>query len=434
MSVLNCARALLSTALVFCMVVYAAEPSLTLGDTQRRALEHSRQLAAQDAGVAASREMAVAAAQLPDPVVKISIDNLPIDGPDRFNLSSDFMTMRHIGVMQEFTRADKRQLKATRFEHEAQRTLEEKMATSAMIERDAAWAWLDRYYLEAMAALVDKQIEQVRTEIQVAQGSYRGGHINLADVLMAKTTLTNLEDRASEIKRRRLNAKVALARWIGGEGADMLLGERPDIATLRWNTQVLHAQLAHHPQIAILEKQEQLVALDVQLAQANKKSDWSWEVGFNQRGPAYSNMISIGVSIPWQSHPSQRQDRDIAAKLAMLEQSKAQREDALRAHVAEVGMMINEWENDRERSARYARDLLPLADERTQAVMAAYRGGKSSLNDVLLARRNALDVRLQALQLEWDSARLWAQLNFLFPTASMASAASTVIPSKEDMQ
>ena len=40
---------------------------------------------------------------------------------------------------------------------------------------------------------------------------------------------------------------------------------------------------------------------------------------------------------------------------------------------------------------------------------------------MLLARRNEIDVRLQALQLEIDTARLWAQLNFLFPEGEMAA-------------
>ena len=82
--------------------------------------------------------------------------------------------------------------------------------------------------------------------------------------------------------------------------------------------------------------------------------------------------------------------------------------------------MIAEWENDRERSARYAREVLPLATERSQATLGAYRGAKASIADVLLARRSEIDVRMQALQLEMDTARLWAQLNFLFPEGGAA--------------
>ena len=77
--------------------------------------------------------------------------------------------------------------------------------------------------------------------------------------------------------------------------------------------------------------------------------------------------------------------------------------------------MLNDWENGRERIARYERELIPLAKDRTQAALAAYRGGKGDLNAVLAARRNEIEVRTQTVQLEMDTARIWAQLNFLVP-------------------
>ena len=142
---------------------------------------------------------------------------------------------------------------------------------------------------------------------------------------------------------------------------------------------------------------------------------------YSQRGPAYSNMISVNVSVPLQWDQKNRQDREIAAKLAMLDQARAEREDMLRAHTAQVRAMIAEWENDRERRSRYEREVLPLATERTQAALAAYRGAKATITDILLARRSEIDVRLQALQIEADSARLWAQLNFLVPIDDTAT-------------
>src|SRR4051794_20265488 len=70
-----------------------AAPGLTLAEAQQRALARSRQLPAQDASIAASRELAVAAGRLPEPVLRAGIDNLPVSGADRWNIGSDFMTM-----------------------------------------------------------------------------------------------------------------------------------------------------------------------------------------------------------------------------------------------------------------------------------------------------------------------------------------------------
>ena len=400
-------------------VARAAGTTLTLPEAQRLATDRSRQLVAQDSTVAAAREMAVAAGQLPDPALKFGIDNLPVNGPDAYSLTSDFMTMRRIGLMQELTRGEKRQLRSERFEREAERALAEKSATLSMIQRDTALAWLDRYYAESMAAVIEEQVTAARLENEAAESAYRAGRGSQADVFAARSAVVALEDRSSEIGRRIRTSRTALARWIG-QAAESPLAGQPDIDAIRLDPRTLETQLAHHPQIASLTKQAEVAATEARLARANKKSDWSLEVMYSQRGSAYSNMVSVGVAIPFQWDQKNRQDRELAAKLAMVEQAQAQREEALRAHIGEVQMQIQEWENGRERRARYDRELVPLARQRTQAVLAAYRGGKAGLADVLAARRNEIEVRMQVLQLEMETARLWAQINFLLPDAAAA--------------
>jgi len=413
---------------IIAVPVSGADAPLTLAEAQRLAVERSRMLAGQDSAVTASREMAVAAGQLPDPVLKLEVNDLPLNGPDRFSLTRDSFTMRNVGVMQELTREAKREARADRFEREAEKTLAERQATIAVIRRDTALAWLDRYYAEAMAAVVAEQSREARAEIEAAEGGYRAGRGNLADVLAARSSLVGLDDRASEVGRKARAARIALARWIGNN-ADAPLAGKPAIDAILLDPGTLETDIVHHPELAVLAKKEDIAAAEVRVAQANKKADWSVEVVYSQRGPAYSNMITVGVSVPLQWDQRNRQDREVAAKLAMLDQARAEREDMVRSHTAEVRAMIAEWENNRERRTRYERELLPLATERTQATLGAYRGAKAAITDVLLARRNEVDVRMQALQLEMDTARLWAQLNFLVPEGDAMQG--TLIPTKD---
>jgi len=408
--------------LPFTLSAIAADAPLTLPEAQRLAVARSRLLPAQDSAVAAAREMAVAAGQLPDPIATLGVNNLPVNGPDAWSLSRDFMTMTSIGVMQEFTREEKRTARAERYERESERSLAEKSAGIAAIQRDTALAWLDRYYAEAMLAVVVEQSRQAQVEIEAMDSAYRAGRGNLADILAARSALVLLDDRASEVGRKVSAAKIALARRIGKD-ADAPLAGKPATDAIRLDPSALEADLAHHPELAVLARKEDVAAAEVRVAQANKKADWSVALMYSQRGSAYSNLISVNLSVPLQWDQKNRQDREVAAKLAMLDQARAEREDMLRTHTAEVRAMIAEWENDRERSARYARELLPLATERTQATLSAYRGAKASITDVLLARRSEIDARLQALQLEMDAARLWAQLNFLSPDADLATHA-----------
>jgi outer membrane protein TolC len=403
---------------------FAAGAPLTLMQAQHLAVERSRQLQAKDYAVTASQEMSVAAAQLPDPTLKAGVENLPVNGTDRFRLGADFMTMRYIGVMQEITRSEKRKFRAERFEREAGKTAAEKTEVVANIQRDTALAWLERFYAEAMAAVVAENATQSAFEIQAAEGAYRSGRGNQAEIFAAKSALSTYRDRASQADRRIRNAKVALARWIGAD-ADSPLAGKPATDTIRLDAGALDTQLAHHPRIAVLNQLEAMAVADAKLAQANKQPDWSVEVMYQQRGSAYDNMISFGVSVPLQWDQKNRQDRELAAKLAMVEQVRAERDDMLRAHVAETRAMLNAWENGKERLARYTEELVPLAKERTLAALAAYRGGKAGLADVLMARRSEIDVRLEALELEAETARQWAELNFLFPDSASSHPATT---------
>ena len=244
------------------------------------------------------------------------------------------------------------------------------------------------------------------------------------EVLAARSARASLDDRASEIGRRVRTAKTMLARWTGTAAESPLAG-KPDIEAVRLDARALDTQLAHHPQIATLASQSGIAATEARLAQANKKTDWSLEMTYSQRGSAYSNMVSVNVAIPLQWDQKNRQDRELAAKLALADQAEAQREESLRAHISEVRAQIQDWENGRERRARYERELLPLARERTQAALGAYRGGKASLSEVLSARRNEIEVRMQALQLEMETARLWAQINFMIPDEAASRHANT---------
>lgn len=396
-------------------LAWAADPPLTLVAAQRRAIEYSRQLAGQDFATTAAREMAVAAGQRPDPVIRMGIDNLPVTTSDRFSLTRDFMTMRRIGVMQELIGDDKLQRRAERFEREADKSLAQKVATTVVIERDTAIAWLELYYAQAMAAVIAETGEQSKLEIQAAEGAYRAGRGSQADVYATHSALVMFEDRASEAAVKVRNAKAMLARWIG-EAADQTLAGEPALDTIRVSRAQLEEQLAQHPQVMLLQNQEALAAAEVRIAQANRKSDWTVELAYQQRGPSFSNMVSIGVSIPWQWDQGNRQDRELSAKQALADQARLERDEALRGYVAETAVLINEWDNGRQRQARYQRDLLPLAQARTEAMLAAYRGGKSTLTEVVAARRGEIDVRLQALQLAADTARWWARINFLFPS------------------
>ena len=401
----------------------AAEP-LAFAQSLSIAQARSRALAAHDSAALAAQEMAAATGQLPDPVLKLGVNNLPIDGEDQFNLTRDFMTMRSVGVMQEFTRGDKRRSRANRFEREAETAIASRTMALANLQRDTAQAWLNRYYQERLRALLVSQRDEAKLQIEAADSAYRTGRGSQADSFAARTAVAQIEDRLLQSERQLASANTRLARWVGSVDHN-LAGALPNMESVPVSGGELSELLAHYPGLALMEKQEQVAAADADLARANKQSDWTAELMFNQRGPAYSNMVSINFSVPLQWDSSKRQDRELAAKLATVAQLRAQREEATREHVAEVQAMLQTWQSNRARLQRYDTAQIPLAKERTQASLAAYRGasvGGASLTAVLEARRLELDTRMERIQLELETALLWAQLNYLTPAGAERSS------------
>jgi outer membrane protein TolC len=394
----------------------AVEP-LTLADALRLAASQSPQQVASAAAARAASEAAVAAGELPDPVLKFGLDNLPIEGADRFSIDRDFMTMRRVGLMQEMPRAEKRTLRRERLEADAIRETIGGTAALAALQRDTALAWLDRYFAERQQEAVREQIAEARLAIEAAEAAYRSNRGMRPDISTAQSMVAQLDDRIAQLERQRKTAVIQLTRWIG-DAAERPLGAGPD-----WNTPPAHAlrleeTMAHHPDLAGLAQQEAIAGIDARLSRLAKQPDWTWELTYQQRGSSYGNMVSFGVSIPLPLWPTNRQDRDVAAKLATLEQVKAQREDMRRAHLAEARGMVAEWESLRARLTRYDATLMPLARERVTATLDAYRAGAAMLTQVLEARRAEIDVRIARLELERDLARVWAQLNYLIPVGS----------------
>lgn len=399
----------------------ATEP-LSLDQAIHLGQQRSLQVAAQEAAAAGAREMAVAAGQLPDPSLRVSIDALPINGPNRFSLTRDDFTMATVGVTQELTRDAKRKARSARFEREADTAAASRALIVANLRRDIASAWLDRYHQERIRDALQAQRDEAGLQIDAADGAYRGGRGSQADVFAARSALAFIDDRIDQSDRQVANAVAQLARWLGDEARRPLTGQ-PATQAVPFRADELEVRLVRHPEIEVLQRREATALAEADLAAANKRADWSVGLTYGKRGPAYSDFVFVSLSVPLQWDQKNRQDREVAARLATVDQMRAERGDAMRGFVAETLAMLQEWHNNRQRLERYEASILPFAAERTRAANAAYRGGSSGLMPVLEARRAALDARIEQLRLAMETDRLWARLNYLIPAGHDSAAA-----------
>ena len=161
---------------------------------------------------------------------------------------------------------------------------------------------------------------------------------------------------------------------------------------------------------------------DTAVANSERSPNWTWEVAYQQRGGAYSNMVSIGVTIPLPLDRKNRQNRDVAEKAALATKARLTYEDTLRQVQADIRTQSATLASGRARIAHLGDALLPAADQRVQLAAAAYRAGTGSLADTFAARRAQLDAQLQVLDLRREVSQTWAQLEYqVVPSATAAA-------------
>ena len=386
---------------------------LSLPEALQLAQARSPQLVAQSAAVSAAERLIVSAGQRPDPQLGIGVENLPINGPDAFSVGRDFMTMRKIGISQQFTRAEKLQAREAKAVAEKQSEQAKLVGAETDLRRAVALVWLDRYFIEQRLRVLRDLERETALLAEAARAALAGGKGSPADPIIARTARVQVQDRIQEVGRDLKGAQASLARYVGDTEAARPLDKPPSFYALPHAPKEFLQVLDHHPQLLTYEPIEAMARADIAEAQAAKKPDWSLELAYAQRGSSFSNMVTIQARIDLPIFSEKRQDPVIAARYKALERVQAEREEARRMHEAEIKRMLADWETARERLKRYGQELVPLSREAAAAALAAYRSGRGNLTAALEARRTAVETRFADVQTQAELARAWANLNFL---------------------
>jgi cobalt-zinc-cadmium efflux system outer membrane protein len=389
---------------------YAAASGLTLDETQELAVARQPLLLSQQAAIQAAEQSAVAASQLPDPKLRVGLRDYPVTGSDAFSLTRENFTMLTLGISQDFPREAKRQLRGQRGEIESTQRQAELGALRRTIRRDAALAWLDAYQAEETLRFIRALQNESALKIDSLEIGLKTGRVSLADLLAERVNLQLLKDREADFANQAERARAALTRWIGAEAFRPLESRLPEAPAFALE-QIL-AQVVEHPHLNTLEEQVRLAETEVALARQAYKPDWSLELSYGLR-PEFSDFIGVQASIDLPVFPKNRQDRELAAKIALAERARALRDDQLRVMQADARRYFADWQSASGRLAElYEPAILPRARERADAALAAYRAGRSELKEVLESRRAEHELQLQQLALQVDRARAAQQLKW----------------------
>jgi outer membrane protein TolC len=397
--------------MIACLLVVARVNALTLEEAQQLAEAAQPLLESKRAAIDAAHQEAIAARQLPDPKLRLGVLNLPVEGPEAYTLGQDFMTMRMVGVMQEFPRRAKRELRGEMVRLEAERGARELEFSRLQVRRDTALAWLDVWTAMRASILVkDLQVEAA-AQVEALKIALRNNRASAADVAEATVELELLKDKEQVLVGEERAARAILSRWVGMRSQDALPEILPDApAPAQIDELVRH--LESHPHLATFDTQVRIATADAQLANLSTRPDWNVELSYAKRGSQFSDMVSLQFGIDLPILQTNRQDRSIAAKFAQSQAARELREDNLREMRADALRLHSVWEIAQRRLDAYRSRIVPQGRMRLDAALVAYRSGKGTLSEVIAARRALIDLELESLMRQAEVAKAAVALDY----------------------
>ena len=381
-------------------VLCGAAP-LTLDQALELAVQRSQSARAARAGATGAAEAARAAGQLPDPVLRAGVDNLPVSGADRFS-ARDSMTMMRIGVSQEWLSAEKRAARQAAAEAMAGREAAAVQSSAAEVRFQTGLAFLDAWFAGETLKLTVLTEHHAQEELEAARARLSSATGNGQEVLALTGARGVAEDETAEVGQQQATARAALERWVGVQTDDLAAP-----ATLPIPEE--QAYVASHPAVVAAQRDAELARKEADLTRTSRHPNWSWEVSYGQR-TGYPDMVSVGVSIPLTVAPARRQDRDIASRLALTEKAEAALAEATRMAAGEYRALAGDAQRLAERIERYRASVVVVAQQRTAAALAAYRSNQAPLMTLFEARHAEVEAQRKLLGLRRDLARTQAQL------------------------
>ncbi|WP_339487392.1 TolC family protein [Pseudomonas sp. EL_65y_Pfl2_R95] len=382
---------------------------LSLADAMRVAEREAPSLAAQMAQVEAARNNAIPAGELPDPKLLLGLQNYPINGPDRGQLHAMPMTSTKIGVMQQMLNGDKRRARVDSAQASVERARIEQQVQRLRVRRETAMAWISTLALEQKLILFKTLYHENHLFNKAVQARLASGDGETSDSIVPQIEAAQLDEQQDQLHQELAQQRAALRRWVGVRANEQLTGQMPD-----WPVDAQHYKhnLEQHPELAAYTSMTSKAQALLREAQAEKKSDWSWEVAYQNREKGFGDMVSLQLSIDLPVFSGSRQDPKIAARRAELSQVEAEREAQVRMHNQQLEDDLASYQRLDRALTRNQKTLIPLAKDKVKLSMADYRAARNSLSTVINARQELIAAQLKQIDIQQQRALTSARLYF----------------------
>lgn len=402
---------------------------LSLDDAIRLAQENDPWLDGSRLRQQALEAQSLAAGTLPDPEVTLGVANLPTDS---FNFAQEPMTQLVVGVSQVFPRGQSRELRRRQLAETGEQQHWLRADRRAKVAVTVSQLWLEHYRYSETIRLIEADRGLFEHLADVAESAYSSAlnRTSQQDVIRAQVELTRLDDRLSRLAQRRDEFSARLGEWLPEPlpvYTDTVQAPPETDASGAWHrsdwseSEMILALLAH-PGLKSLDKTIQAEGTGVDLAQQKYRPQWGLNAsyGYRQDDPAgmdRANFFSLGLSFDMPLFTGNRQDQEVQAAIARQEASKTDKALALRAMRAGLESAMATLKRLEQRKALFETRLLTEIHDQAEAALNAYTNDSGDFAEVMRARIDELNARIEFLDIRVDRLNTLAQIDYFLLAA-----------------
>lgn len=355
-------------------------------------------------------DRAVSDSQLPDPQLRVGLQNFPVD---TFDFEQEAMTQVQVGVRQSFPRG--KTLSKTRERREAEAIGQRASGSlqELQIVLDTRTAWLDLYYWLGARETVRESREVVNELVEVIQTSFAVGVQSNQDLLRAELELSLLDDRAVEVERQ-IDARLAdLARLIGPEHARRAIDDAFPGLPAPPARQLIEDGLVNHPSSKVEDAVIEVRESDVEIAKQQYRPGWSLDAGYGARGGDRADFASAMVVLDIPIFTGKRQDRRLSAAKKERAAARFDRMATLLELKKALDRTYADWERLDARVDLFERVVVDRASANAEAALDGYQNQVSDFAELVRSQLAELDTELQLRRLRVEHAKAQSQLLYL---------------------
>ncbi|PCI14323.1 MAG: transporter [Thiotrichales bacterium] len=376
-----------------------ATGTLFLNSAVDAALSTNPGLAAIDARARALAELPNQVEALPDLILSVNLVNLPLDS---ISFTQEGMTQFQIGITQALPYAGKLALRSQVARHEAAAGMADVAEKRLQLVRDVKTVWWNLVYLERALEVIARNQVLLQQFVNVAETRYTVGRGQQQDILLAQLELSKLSDSAIHVQNMRENESVRLNVLMDQpvtESIQLPVAINEVLLTLNSSEALQQQAVNSRPILAAQTERMSAAHSRVDLAKKGYTPDfkvgavYGLRNGHNPDGSSRADFASIllSMNLPLGS----QQDRAVDQRHAEWAQKKYQLQNQRNQVASQVQLAVTDYRRSRERAALFQQEIIPLARQTVDAMLAGYQVSKVDFLSLIRAQTTLYDYETQ---------------------------------------